>query len=292
MPSRNGPMNEAPPDHDISDVSGRDAHTYATTKLAAAAVLSASFQHDMVAAYNLAFVGAAYTTAHEAVELMLKLYMQRGPQRLPARATRGHDLAELFGKWSDDGRCNAELAYQTRVLEEITFNRVCAAVDLRFTAASDGILSPDLHDPAKEYDRAHRETVTALLREGSPNVADVVRRIDAILGAKNITDLCGTHGRGLQGFDCGPRVWYQEELLAMPWERFEHATKCGEPLDLIAAFLNREGTRAVFGGWRYLTEQTLEGIGHVFHGPPAKMIEIGQSLENVVWKGVEGEPVP
>ena len=63
MPSRNGPMNEPLPDHDINDVSDRDAHIYATTKLAAAAVLSASFRRDMVAAYNLAFVGAAYTTA-------------------------------------------------------------------------------------------------------------------------------------------------------------------------------------------------------------------------------------
>ena len=117
-------MNEVPPDHDINDVSERDAHTYATTKLAAAAVLSASYLPDMVAAYNLGFVGAAYTTAHEAVELLLKLYLQRGPQRLAARETWGHDLAELFGKWSDDGRRDAELAYQTRVFEEITFNRV------------------------------------------------------------------------------------------------------------------------------------------------------------------------
>lgn len=284
-------MNEPLPDHDINDVSDRDAHIYATTKLAAAAVLSASFRRDMVAAYNLAFVGAAYTTAHEAVELLLKLYLQRGPQRLPAKATRGHDLAELFGKWSNDGRRNAELAYQTRILEEITFNRVCAVVDGRFTAASDGRLPPDIHDPAKEYDRVHRETVTALLREGSPNVGVVVQRIDANLGAKNITDLCETHGQGLQGFDCGPRVWYLEELLAMPWECFERATECGEPLGLIEAFLNREGTKAVFVGWRYLAERTLESIGHVFHGPPAKMIEIGQSLDAVVWKGVNGEPI-
>ena len=282
-------MNEAPPDHDINDVSDRDAHTYATTKLAAAAVLSASYLPDMVAAYNLGFVGAAYTTAHEAVELLLKLYLQRGPQRLPARETWGHDLAELFGKWSDDGRRDAELAYQTRVFEEITFNRVCAVVDAKFNAGRHGVLPPDLQDPAKEYDRAHRETVAALLREGAPAVGDVVQRIDAILGAKNITDLCGTHGRGLQGLDCGPRVWYSEELLALPWDRFQHATECGEPLGLVEAFLIREGTKAVFEGWRYLAEQTLERIGHVFHGPPAKMIEIGQSLESVVWNGVEGE---
>ena len=285
-------MNKAPPDHDINDVSDRDAHTYATTKLAAAAVLSASFLPDMVAAYNLAFVGAAYTTAHEAVELLLKRYLQRGPQRLPARETWGHNLAELFGKWSDDGRRDAELAYQKRVFEEITFNRVGAAVDARFTAGRDGVLPPDIQDPAKEYDRARRETVTALLREGSPTVGDVVQRINGILGAKNITDLCGTHGRGLQGFDCGPPVWYPEELLGMPWDRLEDATHLGEPLGLIEAFLNREGTKPVFEGWRYLAERTLESIGHVYHGPPAKMIEIGQSLEDVVWKGVEGELEP
>ena len=65
-----------------------------------------------------------------------------------------------------------------------------------------------------------------------------------------------------------------------------------EPLGLIEAFLIREGTKAVFEGWRYLAEQTLERIGHVFHGPPAKMIEIGQSLARVAWTGVEGEAVP
>ena len=87
-------------------------------------------------------------------------------------------------------------------------------------------------------------------------------------------------------------MWYPEELLALPWERLEHATERGEPLGLIEAFLIREGTKGVFLGWRYLAEQTLERIGHIFHGPPAKMIDIGQSLESVVWKGVEGEHVP
>ena len=285
-------MNEVPPDHDINDVSERDAHTYATTKLAAAAVLSASYLPDMVAAYNLGFVGAAYTTAHEAVELLLKLYLQRGPQRLAARETWGHDLAELFGKWSDDGRRDAELAYQTRVFEDITFNRVCAVVNTRVTGGRHGVLPPNLQDPAKEYEKAHRETVATLLREESPTVGVVVQRIDAILGAKNITDLCRNQARRIQGFECGPRVWYPEELLALPWERLEHATERGEPLGLIEAFLIREGTKGVFLGWRYLAEQTLERIGHIFHGPPAKMIDIGQSLESVVWKGVEGEHVP
>ena len=154
------------------------------------------------------------------------------------------------------------------------------------------MLPPDLTDPAKEYEKAHRETVAALLREESPTVGVVVQRIDAILGAKNITDLCRNHGQGLQGFDCGPRVWYPEELLALPWDRLQHATERGEPLGLIEAFLIREGTKGVFLGWRYLAEQTLERIGHVFRGPPAKMIVIGQSLESVVWKGVEGEHVP
>ena len=81
--------------------------------------------------------------------MLLKLYPQRGPQRLAARETWGHDLAELFGKWSDDGRRDAELAYQTRVFEEITFNRVCAVADARFTADRHGVLPPDLTDPAK-----------------------------------------------------------------------------------------------------------------------------------------------
>ena len=247
-------MNEVPPDHDINDVSERDAHTYATTKLAAAAVLSASYLPDMVAAYNLGFVGAAYTTAHEAVELLLKLYLQRGPQRLVARETWGHDLAELFGKWSDDGHRDAELAYQTRVFEEITFNRVCAVVEARFTAGRHGVLPPDLTDPAKEYEKAHRETVAALLREESPTVGVVVQRIDAILGAKNITDLCRNQARRIQGFECGPRVWYPEELLALPWERLEHATERGEPLGLIEAFLIREGTKGVF--WDGATSQS------------------------------------
>ena len=115
-----------------------------------------------------------------------------------------------------------------------------------FTAGRHGVLPPDLLEPEKEYERANRETVAALLQEGAPTVGDVVQRIDAILGAKNITNLCGSHAQRIQGFECGPRVWYPEELLALPWDRFQHATEHGEPLGLIEAFLNREGTKTVF----------------------------------------------
>ena len=222
-------MNEVPPDHDINDVSERDAHTYATTKLAAAAVLSASYLPDMVAAYNLGFVGAAYTTAHEAVELLLKLYLQRGPQRLAARETWGHDLAELFGKWSDDGRRDAELAYQTRVFEDITFNRVCAVVNTRVTGGRHGVLPPNLQDPAKEYEKAHRETVATLLREESPTVGVVVQRIDAILGAKNITDLCRNQGRGFKASTAGLESGTRKNCSHCPGTAFNTRPSAANP---------------------------------------------------------------
>ena len=72
------------------------AFIYATSKLDAAAVMAASLGQDVIPAYNLGFVSAAYTTAHEAMELLLKVYLIRGPMALPREEVRGHDLGKLF----------------------------------------------------------------------------------------------------------------------------------------------------------------------------------------------------
>ena len=48
-------------------MSKAEGFTYATSKLDAAAMLSASSLSDMVGAYSLGFIGTAYTAAHEAM---------------------------------------------------------------------------------------------------------------------------------------------------------------------------------------------------------------------------------
>ncbi len=80
------------------EVSDAESFTYATSKLEAAAVLSASHVQDWVPAYNLGFIGIAYTAAHEAMELLLKLYLRRGPGDLERKQAWGHDLGDLFMK--------------------------------------------------------------------------------------------------------------------------------------------------------------------------------------------------
>ena len=84
------------------------AFTYATSKLDAAAVLSASHRQYI-------FIGTAYTAAHEAMKLLLKVCLKEGAGIEPNEAW-GHDLGELFMKWDANGRTEAELAYQRGVL--------------------------------------------------------------------------------------------------------------------------------------------------------------------------------
>ena len=57
---------------DTHEISNAAAFTYATSKLDAAAVLSASYRPDMYQAHNLGFIGTAYTAAHEGMELLLR----------------------------------------------------------------------------------------------------------------------------------------------------------------------------------------------------------------------------
>ena len=62
----------------MRDVSNAEAMTYATSKLDAAGVLSASFLQDMCAPHNLGFIGTAYTAAHGSMELLLAGVPQKG----------------------------------------------------------------------------------------------------------------------------------------------------------------------------------------------------------------------
>lgn len=104
-----------------------EAFIYATSKLEAAAVLAAAFRQDLVSACNLGYISAAYTAAHESMELLLKVYLRKGPLALTKEVTRGHDLVSLFDKWDEQGRAKAEVAYQRGVLEDLEVNRISPA---------------------------------------------------------------------------------------------------------------------------------------------------------------------
>ena len=216
-------------EHDLDGVEDGEAHLYATARLSAAAVLSASYLHDMLAPHNLGFMGAAYTAAHESVELFLKLYLRRGPPALPDEESRGHHLPALFEKWGRDGRQRAEVAYQANVLGDLSLNRLSPA-RARLTAEGreDGLL--------------------ARLRDKSATVGDVLECVDEVLGPENITQLCSAHKELIKGFACPPKVWYPPELLELPVQRYVRATEDKESLGLIEAFLAREGTHEVFMG--------------------------------------------
>ncbi len=231
-----------------------EAFLYAISKLDAAAVLSASYRSDIIPLYNLGFIGAVYTAAHEGMELLLKAYLRKamGKQK---EESQGHNLGKLFKQWDDEARTKAELAYQNHVLNGLKIR---------------------LESPPK------------WLFEGSPTVEKVVNKMDAILGgARNITTLCPGHADRITGFPCGPEVWYPQEVLCTKWDEFFTATKQGESLGFVKEFLKREGTEEVFEGWRYLDEGKLQKAGMSFHGPPAKMIDIARSFQySVVFSGM------
>ena len=276
--------------NDTRDVSDTAAFTYATSKLDAAAVLSASHLLDMYQPQNLGFIGTAYTAAHEGMELLLKVYLKKGPKAIPREEAWGHDLGELFMKWDDQDRAKAELAYQDGVLGDLKANRINkAASQATLNLDRHGLLPPDYSEREAEYNEAFRQYQIKLLHEGSPTVRDVVVKLDAALGPRNITRICKpTHAEMIKGFPCNLEVWYPEELLSTEWSRFAQATRQGESLGFVEVFLKREGTKLVFEGWRYLDEMKLEKEGIVFHGPGAKMILMAQHLERVVWSGIQG----
>ena len=273
---------------DLREVTNTAAFAYATSKLDAAAVLSASHLQDMVHAYNLGFISAAYTAAHEAMELLLKVYLKRGPVAMARKEAWGHDLGKLFMKWDKQGRTKAELAYQNGVLGDLEANRIYeAASQATLNLGPHRELPPDYSEQKAKYDEAFRRYKVKLLHDDSPTVRDVVGKLDTALGLRNITRLCKpTHAEMIKGFPCNPEVWYPEELLSTEWGRFAQATRQGELLGFVEAFLKREGTKLVFEGWRYLDEMKLEKAGIVFHGPPVKMILMAQELSHVVLDGI------
>ena len=268
---------------DVREVSSMDAFAYATGKLSAAAALSAAHHQDIYYAYNLGFIGTAYTAAHEAMELLLKVYLKRGTGMVRNKVS-GHDLSKLFMQWDERGRTKAELAYQRGVLGDLEANRIVpAASQATLNLGRHGDLPQDYSERKAEYDESFHQYKVKLLHENSPTVQAVVGNLDAALGARNITWLCKpAHAGEIKGFPCDPKVWYPEELLSLEWGRFANATRQGESLGFVEEFLKREGTEKVFVGWRYLDEKRLEKAGMVFRGPPAKMILMAQHLKSVV----------
>lgn len=241
-----------------------------------------------VPAYNLGFIGTAYTAAHEAMELLLKLYLKRGPADPERKPAWGHDLGELFMKWDEHGRTKAELTYQRGVLHDLRINRINRAAQRATLNLGPTRELPDDYEERKaEYQEAYRQYHVELLHKGSPTVRNVLRKLDFALGARNIIRLCkSSRSESNKGFTCNPEAWYPEELLSMKWEQFSDATSRNQSLDFIQTFLNREGTKLVFKGWRYLDKKLLEQAGILFHGPPAKMVLMAQYLEDVVWKSI------
>ena len=217
------------PGDNISDVSSAEAFTFATGKLNAAAMLSAAYRPDMIYSFNDGFIGTAYTAAHEALELLLKLYLRRGPIDVPPDKSHGHDLSKLFSAWDCVAREKAELKYHRDVLADLYQSRIS-----RLT----------LSTPIS------RDTLGQGHKKNSPTVCEVLQELDVALTPRNITRLCPNYADVLQGFSYPPRVWYTEELLSLTWERFENACRQGESLGLIDIFLSREGAKEVFEGWR------------------------------------------
>ena len=270
------------------------ARTYATAKLNAAAVLSASYLRDMYDPETLGFISTAYTAAHEAMELLLKLYLRRGLKK-PEKKTQGHDLGKLFMMWDEERRTKAELEYQCVVLADINDNRINSPEAHRAVLGFDwnSALPPDYSERKAEHRETFQQYKKKLLHEGSPTVRDVLNNLDVRLGARNITWLCElNYQHVIKGFPCKPEAYYPDELLSVEWGRFAEATKQGSPLGVVEAFLKKEGTNSVFVGLRYLDEdeETPEKesiiFGGPFHSSPGKMILMAKSLVNVVWLGI------
>ena len=275
-------MNNAP------DVSNAAVFTYATAKIDAAAYLSASYRPDLYFSQNLGFISTAYTAAHEGMELLLKVYLKRG-RKFDSNKIRDHDLGKLFMLWDREMRTNAEITYQKGVLEDIFINRIFPVVS-QATQNLDrnGALPPDYEERKTQYDEDYRQYMTKLLCEDSPTVRDVVGKLDAALGARNITWICKPgYTSKVDGLQYEPEVWYPDDLLSMEWGQFYNLTQRGDSLGFVETFLRKEGSRNVFVGWRYLDEMTLEKANTVFHGPPAKMILMARHLERVVWSGIQ-----
>ena len=268
------------------------AYTYATAKLDAAAVLSASCLRDMYDPQTLGFIGTAYTAAHQAMELLLKLYLKRGLQKTE-RETRGHDLGKWFMMWDKERRTEAELAYQRFVLDDIKEKRIDSCETHRAVLGFDwnSALAPDYSEREAEYLETLQQYKKKFLHDGSPTVRDVLNKLDVILGERNITWLCqSAHRREIKGFPCEPEAYYPDKLLSVEWGRFAEATKQGSPLGVVKAFLKKEGTESVFVGLRYLDGVKPEDEGRILHGlldgPPGKMIVMARSLKAVVWRGI------
>ena len=265
-------------------VSDEDRFTFATSKLAAAAIVAASFRVDAVPAQNLGFMGTAYSATHEATELILKIYLERCLSRNPRRF-RDHHLGTMFDAWSSDDRDSAELAYQRKIRDEL-FERfdssdwVAAGVDPRET------LPPDFYDS---------HTDCGFRVEGCRNQslghtlsgAQVVRGLDDLLDPPNINELCGSYATLVPGYPRAPEHVYTSEFLGMKWKAFCVATEKQQSLGLIGALLHREGSNEIYQGWRYLAEGRLEALGETFHGPPGRMITVAQCLESYVWDRLE-----
>ena len=254
--------------------------TYAISKLDAAAELSASYLSDMMDVYNLGFIGMAYAAAHEGMELLLKVHLKWSM----GKEVRGHDLGKLFMQWDEQSRIKAELSYQNGMLKDLRINRISRVIEREVLHLGPNRELPHYNERRTEYEKAVQQYHTKLLYEDSPTIEKVVNKVDAVLGARNITRLCKPAcAERIKGFPCGPKVWYPEEVLSTEWGQLVAARNQGESLGFVESFLKREGTHDVFMGWRYLNEEKLKELGIPFHGPPAKMIDIARSLESVVW---------
>ena len=247
-------------------------------QIEAAAALAATVLPDLVKHYKMGFVGAAYTVAHECAELVLKLHLDSLGIEYSTFGREGHDLPKLFELWSDD-RDNAEVAYQRWFVDFTVQNRLRDAIEKTLRLRDYADMDPSERASMESLNRATWEMQQAILREDDPSVAEVLGRIDAMIGPEDVRTLC-VPARRQQFAEAryAASVWYPDKLLGLQWKELVQATGESRSLGTIRWFLEREGTPDVYSAWKYLHEGNLPRVGHQFRGPAIKMILIAKRL--------------
>ena len=254
-------------------------------RIEAASALAATVVPDMVRHYEMGFVGAAYTVAHECTELVLKMHLEGLGVEYSTFGRDGHDLPKLFGLWGDD-REKAEVAYQKWFVGFTVQSRLADAVEKTLRLNDYSSMHERERPSVESINRASREIQNSILRENDPSVAAVLGQIDVMIGPRDVRALC-IPARQEQFAEARypANVWYPEKLLELQWKELVEATGESRSLGIIRWFLEREGTPDVYSAWKYLHEGNLPKVGHEFRGPAIKMIVVAEQLRIFASRG-------
>jgi len=247
-------------------------------RIEAASALAATVLPDLVRHYEMGFVGAAYTVAHECTELVLKMHLDGVGVKYPTFGRKGHDLPKLFRLWGED-RERAELAYQKWFVGFTVQRRLADAIERTLRLDDYSGMDETERLSMESVNRAVREIQRSILREDDPPVGAVLGKIDAMIGPRDVRALC-IPARQEQFAEARypANVWYPEKLLALQWRELVEANAESRSLGIIQWFLEREGTPDVYSAWKYLHEGNLPKVGYEFRGPAIKMIVIAKQL--------------